>query len=149
MSMIADVKEFHDRFNLPRRKPGEPFNREIILFRLGFLLEELQELSEALNNDDYAKATDALVDLIYVALGTALIFSLPFEDAWDEVHRANMRKVGLVSSRQSKRGSILDIGKPKDWVAPDIEQFLEPADKKRRKQASQLDLVDYLNERKE
>ena len=148
MSMIKDVAEFHEKFKLPKREPGQPFDREVILFRLGFLLEELQELSESFNNNDFGKATDALVDLIYVAIGTAEIFSLPLEEAWEEVHKANMRKVGLVSSRQSKRGSILDIGKPKGWKSPDINQFLEPADKAKQKENKQLDLIDYINEKK-
>src|ERR1700679_1208583 len=128
MTMLDDVKEFHEKFKLPKRADGESFNREVILFRLGFLLEELQELSESLNNDDFAGATDALVDLVYVALGTSWIFDLPFGEGWSESHRGNMRKIAVASSRQSKRGSILDIGKPCGWKSPDIAQFLKPAD---------------------
>ena len=149
-SMIDDVAEFLEKFKLPQREAGQPFNKEVILFRLSCLLEELQELSSALNNDDFAAATDALVDLTYFSLGTAHMLNLPFEQAWTEVHKANMRKIGLTSSRQSKRGSVLDIGKPKNWVGPNIEQFLAPEDRplSPTKSTAQLDLEEYINSKK-
>ena len=36
---------------------------------------------------------DALIDLTYVAMGTAYMMGLPWQDLWDEVQRANMSKV--------------------------------------------------------
>lgn len=128
MNMLDDVRQFHQKFNMPKRVWGEVFKKDVVLFRLSFLLEELQELSSALNNDDFEQATDALVDLVYVALGTADILSLPFPAAWEEVHKANMQKVAVASSKESKRGSQLDIGKPAGWEPPDILQFLSLED---------------------
>ena len=147
MKMLRDVHEFFEKFNLPQRKPGQPFDREIVLFRVSCLIEELHELTLALNNDDFAKSADALVDLAYFTVGTAHILNLPFEQAWNEVHAANLRKVRLTSSRQSKRGSILDIGKPKGWPGPDIEQFLHPEDQRTQAQArggEQLDIETFI-----
>ncbi len=132
MSMFTDVHEFHQKFELPCRKPGETFQRDIVLFRLSFLLEELQELSSALNNDNIEEATDALVDLIYVAAGTGEILSLPLKSAWNEVHKANMKKIKISSSKESKRGSIIDIAKPSGWKPPDIFKYLDAKDRKMR-----------------
>ena len=147
MTMFNDVAAFHEKFQLPRRVAGLPISDELKLFRLSFLLEELQELSAAFNKEDLPEVLDALVDLVYVALGTAWLFNLPFEAAWGEVHKANMRKVPVTSASFSKRGSILDIGKPKDWVQPNIAQYLASEDKMQIDQSKpkkQLDLEDFL-----
>ena len=144
MKMLKDVKDFLEKFNVPQREPGQPFNRDVVLFRLSCLLEELQELSQSMNNDDFAETTDALVDLVYFAIGTAHVFNLPFEKAWGEVHGANMRKIRLATSRQSKRGSVLDVGKPKGWIGPNIEQFLSPDDRKVVALDEQLDLEAFI-----
>ena len=128
MSMLDDVQEFHRKFGMPTRRPGELFNREVILFRLSFVLEELHELSNSLNNNDLEGATDALVDLVWVSIGSADILGLPFEAAWAEVKKANMAKVKVATTRDSKRGSLLDIGKPPGWKPPDILQHLAPED---------------------
>ena len=128
MTMLDDVRAFHIKFGMPTRRPGDLFQKDVILFRISFLLEELQELSSSLNNNDLEGATDALVDLVWVAIGSADILGLPFEAAWTEVKKANMAKIKVASSRDSKRGSLLDIGKPRGWRPPDILQHLDPAD---------------------
>jgi predicted HAD superfamily Cof-like phosphohydrolase len=109
-----DVKEFHETFGqlvgeLPRflspRKADE---------RWKFMMEELEEFSKALHESDIDGMADALIDLVYVAKGTAVMMGLPWRQLWDDVHGANMRKVpGL-----THRGNLVDVCKPKGWVKP-------------------------------
>jgi predicted HAD superfamily Cof-like phosphohydrolase len=58
---------------------------------------------------------------MYIIVGTAIVYGLPLEEAWMEVHKTNMKKERGPSAR-SKR---FDIIKPKGWVKPDLKTILE------------------------
>ena len=88
-------------------------------FRIKFLEEELEEFIDAVRTVDDVKALDALVDIVYVAIGTAYLLDYPFHFGWNEVQKANMLKVRKESER-----SKFDVTKPKGWKAPNIEQVL-------------------------
>lgn len=123
--MLNDIKEFHEKFGLqytglPRQLPSDTAD-----FRIKFLNEELQELIKAGAENDLEGQLDALVDLVYVALGTAYLQGLPFQAAWDEVHGCNMRKVKAGPNGEgSKRGSPHDVVKPEGWKGPDYSKIL-------------------------
>lgn len=122
-----DVWCFNCKFDLPRPKTPQLLDSYTFHFREGFLREELDEFYTAHQHADLAGAADALVDLVYVALGTAIMMGLPWQALWDEVQRANMSKVRAASAEDSKRGSTLDVVKPPGWVAPDISAVLRRA----------------------
>ena len=88
-------------------------------FRVGFLLEELQETEKAVNDDnDPEEVVDGLIDLVVVALGTLDAFGVDTYRAWDEVLRANLDKeVGVKESRPNPLG-MPDLIKPEGWEAP-------------------------------
>lgn len=127
-SLFEDVGDFHARFELPRFPLVAPKKLEpdVQLFRLGFLLEELEEFNRAWARGTLADAADALCDLVYVALGTAHLMGLPFDRCWDEVQRANLSKVRAegADDPRSKRRHHLDIVKPVDFVPPDHDKIL-------------------------
>jgi predicted HAD superfamily Cof-like phosphohydrolase len=87
-------------------------------------MEELAEYTNAITKKDTAGALDALVDIVYIALGTAWLFNLPFEKAWNEVQKANMSKI-RAKDKTGKRGTKFDVIKPKDWKAPNIEKIID------------------------
>jgi predicted HAD superfamily Cof-like phosphohydrolase len=86
-----------------------------------FILEELSEYMKACEDGDLPEAADALVDLIYVALGCAHAMGLPFDKMFDIVHAANMRKQPANNYIRSLRGNHFDIVKPQGWIAPQGE----------------------------
>jgi len=127
-SMIDDIKDFHEKFGLAYRGLPQELSAEASAFRIKFMQEELNEYIDAVNKHDLVQQLDALVDLVYVALGTAYLQGLPFEDGWNEVQRANMRKVrAAADGSNSKRGSPLDVVKPEGWVGPDMADVLHRA----------------------
>lgn len=97
------------------------------LFRRKFIDEELREFDQAVAAGDLPKAADALVDLTYVVLGTAQLMGLPFNDLWNAVQEANMKKVRATSGadERSKRGHRIDVVKPAGWQPPDIAGVLK------------------------
>lgn len=123
----VDVVHFNVRFGLPAPTTPQLLDETTQLYRENFLLEELDEFAEAYRAGNLTDAADALVDLVYVALGTAVMMGLPWQQLWDEVQRANMSKVRATSVDESKRGSTLDVVKPPGWVAPDISAVLRRA----------------------
>lgn len=131
MSMFRDVGVFHEKFGLPvaGEFPPTVLDPEAFMFRYQFLQEELHELLGAHRAGDLAGVADALADLVYVALGTAHFYGIPFDDVFAEVQRANMSKerAADVSDPRSKRGSGLDVVKPEGWTPPDIRAVLEGA----------------------
>ncbi len=138
--VVADIEEFHERFGLtykgkPRALPDEmqelrnKLAREeldeylLAVDRCANAIKSYQDLFGTDRDDMIAEnledMLDALVDLVYVALGTAVAcHGFDFRTAWRRVHDANMRKVRANNAGDSKRGSALDVIKPAGWKPP-------------------------------
>lgn len=121
---LEDVNKFHRAVpdsslqDIGDETPG--LTRRVSRWKL--LKEEVDELSDAIMENDVHGVADAYADIIYIALGSAImqIGAERFARVWDEVQRANMDKVsdsGKVIRRED--GKIL---KPEGWRAPDIEK---------------------------
>lgn len=127
--VFQDVAAFQAKFGIVRLlKPGFLPDSQMH-FRTKFLEEELDEFIEAWGALDLAKAADALVDLVYVAVGTAVMMGVPFDDCWRAVQEANMKKERATSDRdpRSKRAHDQDIVKPEGWQPPDIQGIIDAA----------------------
>jgi predicted HAD superfamily Cof-like phosphohydrolase len=68
---------------------------------------------------------DALVDLVYVALGTAVMQGFDFEEAWRRVHAANMLKTKYSRANPGKRKSSFDVVKPIGWIRPNLSDLVQ------------------------
>lgn len=160
MSSIHDVRQFHSKFGFtPNRDPNFLVGNEMAE-RLNFLLEELLEFATACGyalddgknggaffkfvraespRPDLEMALDGLVDLVYVALGTAdkmgfsseippgirSKFATIWWEAWHRVHVANMAKRRVTDLSQSKRHTLNDTYKPVGWMAPTFKDLLK------------------------
>jgi predicted HAD superfamily Cof-like phosphohydrolase len=120
----ADVKAFQAKFGIDMPEVPTFLSEEAFKFRSNFLQEELDEFKRDHAKGDMEGVADALVDLVYVAHGTALMMGIPWDKIWDEVQRANMSKIRATSPEQSKRGTALDIIKPEGWKGPDHKAAL-------------------------
>lgn len=109
------VRDFHEKFELFVNKD----NRELQSARVRHMQEELDEYKKAVKENNREQQLDALVDLVYVALGTAHYEDFDFNEAFRRVHEANMKKI----RRPSKR-SQWDVVKPEGWTAPNIKDCL-------------------------
>lgn len=133
---FQNVKDFHKKFDLLNFDTPGHLSSGKLRERIEFLREELNEFIEAAGFEhggdgdlsytgiqDLAKQADALVDLVYVACGTAVMLGLPWDWLWDDVQRANMAKVRGVTHR----GHAVDVKKPEGWQGPQGERILELA----------------------
>ena len=123
--LFRDVVEFSIKF-LPEFVPANSHDltEDVQKFRSKFLQEELDEYNQAIDKKDHEKAFDGLIDLIYVALGTAYLHGYDFDAGWERVHAANMAKVRCFREGDSTRGSTWDVIKPAGWTAPVLKDLL-------------------------
>jgi len=119
-----DVRDFHEKFEVPMAPEPTLLDLLTMQYRIDFLQEELNEIDEAYQGDDLHGVADGLVDLVYVALGTAALMGLPWQALWSEVQRANISKVRTPNAAASKRNNSLDVIKPDGWVGPDFSPWL-------------------------
>ena len=72
--------------------------------RWELLSEELRELGEADQAQDIVKVADAIADIVYVLVGTAVVHGIPFDAVFAEVHRSNMTKVNSPAEAKLVKG---------------------------------------------
>jgi predicted HAD superfamily Cof-like phosphohydrolase len=118
---FLQVKEFQRKFGLMCADNPRRITNQLLDERVRFITEELEEFKRAAWRQDLAGLADALVDIVYVAKGTAAMMGLPWATLWNDVHNANMRKVILDGGAGYKK----KVGKPPGWVGPKTEAILE------------------------
>lgn len=123
---IEQVQEFHETYGLPVEPQQTTGNQQTKDLRINLLQEELDELKEALENDDMVETLDALIDLQYVLDGAFLSFGLQDvkNDAFEEVHRSNMSKLGE-DGKPIRRESDGKVMKGPNYFKPDMTQFIK------------------------
>ena len=126
-SCVDMVREFQERFGQgydggPRELPAS-----VASLRKKLINEESGELVLAIDRGELDEQLDALVDMLYVTVGTATAmgFGNVLDEAFRRVHEANMRKVLVPDRHGSKRDSAWDIVKPEGWTKPDLQDLTE------------------------
>lgn len=121
--MFADIKKFHKQMGLEYE--GEPrfLPLDMSKLRIDRLHEEMDEYRQARRDNNLVDQLDALVDLVYVALGTAYLHGFDFEEAWNRVHASNMLKERAQKTSDSKHKSQYDVIKPEGWVPPYLKDL--------------------------
>lgn len=119
--MLQDIEAFHIKYQLQYKDRPRFLPEELSKFRAKFIEEELDEYILATTLED---KFDALIDLVYVALGTAYLHGFDFEEGWKRVHAANMAKVRAQMADESKRGTKFDVVKPEGWTPPDLSDLV-------------------------
>lgn len=120
-AMLLDVSRFNKQVTgLPM--PDQPKTLGVRRARWAetAMLEEVQEFMDATAEGNVPDAADALVDLVYFALGRLAEMGVPAKAVFDDVQRANMEKQqGTLSKRPGSLGH--DAVKPANWKAPNHE----------------------------
>ncbi len=90
---------------------------------LGLIVEEMQELSVAVQKEDRVEQLDALIDILVVTIGAIHSMGADAEGAWKEVMRTNFAKIDKDTGKVRKRedGKVL---KPLGWEPPNLKPFV-------------------------
>lgn len=109
------VLQFHRAFSVPAEEEPTQLSEDRVAARADWLMEEIEELREAQTLTEQA---DAMIDTIYLALGTLVEMGVKPEPLFDIVHSANM---GKLWEDGKPRYRTLDgkVIKPPTWIDPD------------------------------
>ena len=117
---FADQKLFMNACDQSTDSPGNEAQYD--LYR-NLIAEEVQELTEAVQDEDRVEQLDALVDILVVTIGAIHSMGADAEGAWQEVFQTNLAKIDPDTGKVTKRedGKVL---KPPGWRAPKLAPFL-------------------------
>ena len=90
--------------------------------RIDLIKEELQELTEAMNNNDLLEVADALTDILYVTYGAGHAFGIDLDKCFDEVQNSNMSKLDENGEPiYNESGKVM---KGPNYFKPDLSKFV-------------------------
>jgi predicted HAD superfamily Cof-like phosphohydrolase len=113
INSLNQVAEFHRTFNAPIIETPKIPSEQRCQLRVSLLQEELNELSQAIKENNLVEIADALCDIQYVLSGAVLEFGLgeKFVELFNEVQRSNMSKA---CSTEEEAQMTLEHYKQKD-----------------------------------
>ena len=94
MSNFNKVKTFMNTYGQEVKNTPEFPDSKIVQLRIDLIQEELNELKEAINNNDIIEVADALTDILYVTYGAGHSFGVDLDSCFNEVQNSNMSKLG-------------------------------------------------------
>ena len=90
--------------------------------RLDLIKEELNELTEAVNNKDLVEVADALTDILYVTYGAGHAFGINLDKCFEEVQNSNMSKLDENGKPiYNDQGKVM---KGPNYFKPDLSKFV-------------------------
>ena len=94
MSNFNKVGTFMKTFGQEVKSKPSFSSTKINKLRIDLIKEELDELQEAMKNNDLLEVADALTDILYVTYGAGHAFGIDLDKCFDEVQNSNMSKLG-------------------------------------------------------
>ena len=90
--------------------------------RIDLIKEELEELTEAMQNKDLLEVADALTDILYVTYGAGHAFGINLDECFNEVQNSNMSKLGKDGKPiYNESGKVM---KGPNYFKPDLSKFV-------------------------
>ena len=122
MTNFESVRKFMETFGHEIKvKAGFP-NEKITSLRYALIKEELEELQEAIENNDIKEVADALTDILYVTYGAGHAFGINLDYCFKEVQSSNMSKLGLDGKPiYNDKGKVM---KGPNYFKPDLTKFV-------------------------
>ncbi len=90
--------------------------------RIDLIKEELEELTEAMQDENLLEVADALTDILYVTYGAGHAFGIDLDKCFEEVQNSNMSKLG-----EDGKPIYNEAGKVKkgpNYFKPDLSKYL-------------------------
>ena len=104
-----------------KNKPSFSIDK-INKLRIDLIKEELEELTEAMNNRDLLEVADALTDILYVAYGAGHAFGIDLDQCFNEVQNSNMSKLDKDGKPiYNEAGKIM---KGPNYFKPNLSKFV-------------------------
>ena len=122
MSNFNKVGTFMKTFGQEVKTSASLSTEKINKLRIDLIKEELEELTEAINNKDLLEVADALTDILYVTYGAGHAFGIDLDKCFDEVQNSNMSKLGENGEPiYNESGKVM---KGPNYFKPDLSKFV-------------------------
>ena len=90
--------------------------------RIDLIKEELEELTEAMKEENLLEVADALTDILYVTYGAGHAFGIDLDKCFEEVQNSNMSKLGEDGKPlYNEAGKVM---KGPNYFKPDLSKYL-------------------------
>ena len=90
--------------------------------RIELIKEELEELTEAMQDENLLEVADALTDILYVTYGAGHAFGINLDKCFEEVQNSNMSKLGEDGKPiYNEAGKVM---KGPNYFKPDLSKYL-------------------------
>ena len=122
MSNFNKVGTFMKTFGQEVKTKPSFSSDKINKLRIDLIKEELDELQEAMKNNDLLEVADALTDILYVTYGAGHAFGIDLDKCFDEVQKSNMSKLGENGEPiYNESGKVM---KGPNYFKPDLSKFV-------------------------
>lgn len=123
MSNFNKVKAFMNTYGQDIKEKASFPEDSIVQLRVDLIEEELNELKEAIKNNDIVEVADALTDILYVTYGAGHSFGVNLDKCFDEVQRSNMSKLGEDGNPiYNNSGKVM---KGPNYSPPDLKKIIK------------------------
>ena len=122
MSNFSKVGVFMKTFGQEVKDKPSFSTDKINKLRLDLIKEELNELTEAMNNKDLLEVADALTDILFVTYGAGHAFGINLDKCFEEVQNSNMSKLDDNGKPiYNEHGKVM---KGPNYFKPDLTKFI-------------------------
>ena len=122
MSNFNKVGTFMKTFGQEVKTKPSFSTDKINKLRIDLIKEELDELQEAMKNNDLLEVADALTDILYVTYGAGHALGIDLDKCFDEVQNSNMSKLGENGEPiYNESGKVM---KDPNYFKPDLSKFV-------------------------
>jgi len=106
--------------------PVEPKSSpSITKLRVELIEEELRELKEAVEKNDFVEVVDALADILYVTYGAGAAWGVDLQKAFELVHDSNMSKICNSREEAEKTVKWYEENPHKGYPTPKFRKALD------------------------
>jgi len=123
MTNFNDVKNFMNTYLQEVKTKSEFPDDKVVKLRVDLIQEELNELKEAIRNNDLVEVADALTDILYVTYGAGHAFGINLDKCFEEVQRSNMSKLDVNGKPIfNESGKVM---KGPDYFSPNLKKLIK------------------------
>ena len=123
MTNFEKVGLFMKTFGQEVKNKTELSTEKINLLRISLIKEELEELQQAIRENNILEVADALTDILYVTYGAGHAFGINLDECFNEVQESNMSKLGENGKPiYNENGKVM---KGPNYFKPELNKFIK------------------------
>ena len=122
MTNFEKVRLFMQTYGQEVKDKAEFSDAKTNKLRIDLIKEELEELTEAMQDENLLEVADALTDILYVTYGAGHAFGIDLDKCFEEVQNSNMSKLGEDGKPiYNEAGKVM---KGPNYFKPDLSKYL-------------------------